>query len=164
MNIKLVANHLSYLRRQHSFTQESLAEELGVSRQAVSHWECGEAVPDIQILLRLSKLYGLSINQMLEPDAIAGKLESFEALHTLTEKEAAYIRASVTVEILVKAYMGTSPTNGKWMEEQMKDIDFPVERAKIGRVRISDVEDAQNEIVNLVNLFLQKEVSDKELG
>ena len=35
----------------------------------------------------------------------------------------------------------------------MKDIDFPAERDKIGRVRISDVENAQNEIVNLINLY-----------
>lgn len=43
----------------------------------------------------------------------------------------------------------------KWMEENMKDIDFPAERAKIGRVRVSDVEDAQNEIVNMINLSMK---------
>ena len=43
MNKKLVANYFAYLRKQHALTQEELAEELGVSRQAVSHWECGEA-------------------------------------------------------------------------------------------------------------------------
>lgn len=155
MNTKLVANYLQYLRKQHGYTQENLAEKLKVSRQAVSHWECGETIPDINVLLELSKLYEISINHILEPDRITGKLESFEALHTLTEKELAYMRESVTVETLVKAYMGTSPENGKWMEEHLKDIDFPTERAKIGRVRISDVEDAQNEIMNIVNLWMK---------
>ena len=153
MNKKLVANHFAYLRKQHALTQEELAEELGVSRQAVSHWECGEAIPDVEVLLNMSKLYGVSVNQILEPDTIVGKLECFEDLHNISEKEISYLRENVLNEIFVKAYMGTSPENAKWMEENMKDIDFPAERDKIGRVRISDVENAQNEIVNLVNLY-----------
>lgn len=155
MNTKLVANHLLYLRKKNNFTQEELAGKLNVSRQAVSHWECGESIPDINILLDLSKLYEISINEILEPEAITGKLDSFESLHILTKKEVAYIRTCVGNETLVKAYMGTSPDNAKWMEENMKDIDFPVERAKIGRVRITDVENAQNEIVNLINLSMK---------
>lgn len=53
------------------------------------------------------------------------------------------------------AYMGISPENAKWMEENMKDIDFLGEKAKIERVRISDVESAQNEIVNMINLMIK---------
>ena len=152
MNTKLVAKHLAYLRKNYGFTQEELSEKLKVSRQAVSHWECGESMPDINILLELSKLYDLSINQILEPDVISGKLESFEGLHILSGDEITFLREFVSVEILVKAYMGTSPDNAKWMEKNMKDIDFLAERAKIGRIRISDVENAQNEILNLINL------------
>ena len=156
MNTILVAKYLVYLRKKHGFTQEELSEKLQVSRQAVSHWECGACVPDVQTLLELSKLYDKTINEILEPEGITGKLESFEELQTLGKREAEVLRASVAVETLIKAYMGTSPENAEWMELQWKDIDFPAEIANICRVRISEVEDAQNEIVSLLNLYMNE--------
>ena len=155
MNIKLIAKHLSFLRKKHGLTQEELAEEIGVSRQAVSHWECGASMPDAAVLLELSKLYNMTINEILEPDVIAGKVESFEQLQGLSKEEAKVLYESVTVETLVKAYMATSPTNAKWMEENIKDIDFTLERGKIGRVRVQEVVEAQNEIVNMINLYVR---------
>jgi len=155
MNIKLIAKHLSFLRKKHGLTQEELAEEIGVSRQAVSHWECGASMPDVAVLLELSKLYNMTINEILEPDVIAGKVESFEQLQGLSKEEAKVLYESVTVETLVKAYMATSPTNAKWMEENIKDIDFTLERGKIGRVRVQEVVEAQNEIVNMINLYVR---------
>jgi len=154
MNIKLVAKHLSYLRKKHGLTQEELAEEISVSRQAVSHWECGAAMPDVAVLLDLSKLYEMTINEILEPDIISGKLESFEQLQRLSKGEAEVLYGLVSVETLVKGYMATSPENAKWMEENIKDIDFSGERVKIGRIRVQEVIEAQNEIVNMINFHL----------
>lgn len=54
------------LRRKAELSQSDLAEKLGVTSQAVSKWECGNAVPDIDILLELSHLYKVTINEMLE--------------------------------------------------------------------------------------------------
>lgn len=48
---------MSALRRKVGLSQADLAEKLGVTSQAVSKWECGNAVPDIDILLELSHLY-----------------------------------------------------------------------------------------------------------
>ena len=154
MNIKLVAKYLSYLQKKHGLTQKALAEELGVSRQAVSHWECGASMPDVAVLLDLSKLYEMTINEILEPDVIVGKLESFEQLQRLSKEEAEVLYELVSAETLVKGYMAASPANAKWMEENIKDIDFPMERVKIGRVRVQEVIEAQNEIVNMINFHL----------
>lgn len=52
--------------------------------------------------------------------------------------------------------MATAPENAKWLEENVKMVDFPEERAKIGRVSISDVEDAQREIVSILNLYMKE--------
>lgn len=57
---------MSALRRKVGLSQADLAEKLGVTSQAVSKWECGNAVPDIDILLELSHLYKVTINEMLE--------------------------------------------------------------------------------------------------
>lgn len=59
---KRIARH----RKQLGFSQTELAEQLGVTSQAVSKWECGAALPDIDLLLELSHMYGVSINELLE--------------------------------------------------------------------------------------------------
>ena len=61
-----LGKRLSALRRKTGLSQTDLAEKLGVTSQAVSKWECGNAVPDIGILLELSHLYKVTINEMLE--------------------------------------------------------------------------------------------------
>ena len=47
-------------------SQAGLGEKLGVSRQAVSRWEAGGAVPDTDKLIALSKLFGLTLNELLQ--------------------------------------------------------------------------------------------------
>lgn len=57
---------ISVLRRKAGLSQADVAEKLGVTSQAVSKWECGNAIPDIDLLLELSHLYHVSINDLLE--------------------------------------------------------------------------------------------------
>lgn len=57
---------IASLRRKAGLSQADLAEKLGVTSQAVSKWECANAVPDIDLLLELSHLYDVTINEMLE--------------------------------------------------------------------------------------------------
>ncbi len=59
------AKKLTALRKYHSLSQEALAEKAGVSRQAVSKWERGEASPDTDNLLTLSRIYSVSIDDLL---------------------------------------------------------------------------------------------------
>lgn len=65
MNIK-TAERLIQLRKEHGFSQEELAAKLGVSRQAVSKWERGEASPDTDNLIALAKLYQISLDELLD--------------------------------------------------------------------------------------------------
>ena len=60
------AELLISLRKRKGWTQNDLAQKLGVSSQAVSKWERGENLPDSMLLLDLSKLYGISIENLLE--------------------------------------------------------------------------------------------------
>lgn len=53
------------LRRASGMSQEELAEKLGVSRQAVSKWESGATQPELSKLIELSKLYSVSVDELL---------------------------------------------------------------------------------------------------
>nr|MDD6335426.1 helix-turn-helix transcriptional regulator [bacterium] len=57
-----LSGSLQKLRKQHHLSQEEVAERLGVSRQAVSKWESGLAVPEIE----LSRLYGVTLDTLLQ--------------------------------------------------------------------------------------------------
>ena len=48
------------LRKQQGMSQENLAGKLGVSRQAVSRWEVGSALPDASNIRQLSRLFGVT--------------------------------------------------------------------------------------------------------
>ena len=64
-----LGNNLQYLRKLHgNMTQEKLAERMGVSRQTISKWETGEAVPDVDKLLELSKLFSCTLDALLKED------------------------------------------------------------------------------------------------
>lgn len=67
MNIE-VANRLVQLRKKHGYSQEELAAKLGLSRQAVSKWERAEASPDTDNLILLSRVYGISLDDLLKTD------------------------------------------------------------------------------------------------
>lgn len=60
-----LSDRLQELRKTHHLSQEQLAEKLDVSRQAVSKWESAQANPDINNVMKLSRIYGISIDYIL---------------------------------------------------------------------------------------------------
>ena len=56
---------ISELRKEYGLSQDELAEKVYVTRQAVSRWETGETIPNIETLKLLSKLFDVSINTLL---------------------------------------------------------------------------------------------------
>lgn len=61
-----LTEHLIAARKRAALSQGEVAEALGVSRQAVSRWENGLALPSTDNLARLSRLYGISIDMLLD--------------------------------------------------------------------------------------------------
>lgn len=59
------ANRLYELRKQHGYSQDELADKLNVSRQAISKWERSESSPDTDNLIALARLYGVSLDELL---------------------------------------------------------------------------------------------------
>ena len=62
----MTANRLQQLRKENGYSQEVLAEKLGISRQSVSKWERAESSPEIDNLMALSKIYVLTIDELLD--------------------------------------------------------------------------------------------------
>ena len=57
-------NNLIQMRKLRRMTQEDLAEQVGVTRQAVAKWESGATVPDLEKCRRLAELFGVSLHDL----------------------------------------------------------------------------------------------------
>ena len=56
----ILADKIMQLRKKASWSQEELAEQLGVTRQSVSKWEGAQSLPDLEKILQMSRLFGVS--------------------------------------------------------------------------------------------------------
>ncbi len=152
MNVNLIAGYLQFLRKSHNYTQEDLAKKLNISRQAVSKWETGTTIPDLEVLLKISKLYNVTINDILEPNIQPQRVTDFEQISALPEKDLREAFKQFDADSLVTACMGASPETNSLCERLFPDIDFKSIRDRIGRVRIETVEEVQSQMVSMINL------------
>lgn len=152
MNTNLIAGYLQFLRKIHHYTQEDLAQRLDISRQAVSKWEQGTTIPDIGLLLKISKLYDISINDILEPKIQPQRITDFEQISTIPEKDLETLLKQVDTNCFAIALMGASPETNSLCAAIFPEIDFKTIQSRIGRVRIEQVEEIQNQIISMINL------------
>ncbi len=59
------SEQLKTLRQQHHLTQQALADDLHVSRQAISNWENDKNMPDIEVLIDLAQLFDISLDELI---------------------------------------------------------------------------------------------------
>lgn len=105
MNKQRFSENLRRLRLAKGYTQEQLAEKMGVSAQSVSRWECGTTLPDVLQLPDLARLYGSTVEELFREEVtsypnyaqrllavyeITGKTEDF----LLAEQEFTHLVAS----------------------------------------------------------------------
>lgn len=103
-----LGTNLQYLRKLHgSMTQEKLAERLNVTRQTVSRWETGEAYPELDTLLELSRLFSVTVDALLKED-LAPQADYFSPVTVVTFPAftlARYVIISPQPENDVQAYL-----------------------------------------------------------
>ena len=105
-----LSERVTALRKQAGWSQEELAQRLDVSRQAVSKWESGQAMPDLDRVVRMSEMFGVSTDSLLkdtpEPDrsvheaARAVTMEEAEAFLSIKETMADRIAWAVFACVL----------------------------------------------------------------
>lgn len=62
----MIHMNLKRLRLQHHYTQEEVAERLGVTRQVVAKWERGDSTPDIHFCMKLAQLYDVTLDNLVK--------------------------------------------------------------------------------------------------
>lgn len=79
-----LGNNLKEARKKSGLSQETVAEKLGVSRQTISKWETNETLPDIYQSKKLSKLYNLTLDELIDFDT---DLQEIEEIIKNTDEE-----------------------------------------------------------------------------
>lgn len=73
MDLKKTGEFLAQLRHEQGLTQEQLGEKIGVTNKTISRWENGNYLPPAEMLMQLSKLYNVSINELLSGERLEEK-------------------------------------------------------------------------------------------
>ncbi|MBR4446174.1 MAG: helix-turn-helix domain-containing protein [Solobacterium sp.] len=68
----MLKDNLVMLRNIHGFSQEAIAEKIGISRQAYAKWESGATVPDIEKCSLLAEVYGTTIDSLVRTEPVEG--------------------------------------------------------------------------------------------
>lgn len=161
-----LGNRIAQKRRAVGLTQESMAEKLGVSAQAVSKWENDQSCPDISLLPAIAKLFGISIDELLTGETAAVALvpkEERKPLEQLTMRvkifsaEGDKIRCNLPM-MLVKLSMEIGASilphmgNTEGME-MLKGIDMNkvVQMVEMGMIgKLVEIESANGDTVEVV--------------
>lgn len=107
----ILADKLIQLRKKSGMSQEELAEKMNVSRQAVSKWEGAQSIPDLDKILQLSELYGVTTDYLLkdsvENEEFTGK-DADENIRKVTLEEAnefLALRKTASVRIAIATFL-----------------------------------------------------------
>ena len=68
---------LKAYRKKNGYTQDEIAEKLGVSRQAVAKWERGESVPDIESVVSLAGIFGVTVDVLVKSTEAVGNGQQY---------------------------------------------------------------------------------------
>ena len=93
-----LGDKIAELRRQRGWSQENLAERLGVTRQSVSKWESGASVPDLDKIIGLSELFGVTTDYLIKCEGAAEAAPS-EA-EPADDQHSRYVTASMAREFI----------------------------------------------------------------
>ena len=73
----ILADKIIEERKKNGWSQEELASKLGVSRQAVSKWESSGSIPDLQRILQMSELFGVTTDYLLKDEIEEERLNEY---------------------------------------------------------------------------------------
>ncbi len=138
MNISDIGRNIAFLRKNAGFTQEELAEKLGVTAQAVSKWENGHNLPDIENLMLTAELLNLPYSALFSGKTGTGMSKTYDIRDRLFHEDNMFtrMRAFALSEKLTGTYKalqymrehhaGQFRKQGKFTTEQIQYINHPL--------------------------------------
>lgn len=75
---EIVSQNLLKLRKHNKLTQLELAQKLNYSDKAVSRWEKGEVLPDVETLSKISQIYGINLSDIFQPNLVVEEVSSVQ--------------------------------------------------------------------------------------
>ena len=94
----LLSEKIMSLRKRNGWSQEELAQQLGVSRQSVSKWESMASIPDIQKIMAMSELFGVSTDYLLKDELEELPTTAIKASSGITDATASAAKSVPTSE------------------------------------------------------------------
>lgn len=79
MNLEKMGAFILEKRKQKGLTQKELADMLHLSNRTISKWECGKGIPDSAIMMELCSILGISVNELLSGEELAGEVYKAKA-------------------------------------------------------------------------------------
>lgn len=126
------------LRKKYGLSQSKFAKGIGVSRQAVYKWECGQSYPEVAKLLEIKLQYNISIDDLLDdtydipmPEKKKRKRISKKEVARIEEEVAAQIREEEAIEPAVEAAPAVEPVVEPTVEEPVAEAAPEVEAAPV---------------------------------
>ena len=165
--METLGQRIGTLRRQKGLKQDTIAEMMNVSPQAVSKWENDQTCPDITLLPQLAKLLGVSIDELLtgetnKPETRLAPIEERKSIDDMMLKlvvnshEGDKVRMNIPVSLIEAALeLGTAPANGSFIvggTDIGKNVDFAkvMELIRKGLVgNLLEVETADGDTVRI---------------
>lgn len=86
INLVKIGQKIAEMRKKHHMTQNDLAETLFVTHQAISKWENGKSIPNLEILYELTKLFNITIDYLLDDNELDE--DTYEIMFQSTTREA----------------------------------------------------------------------------
>lgn len=100
-----LGNNIYNLRSKADLSQEELAAKLGVSRQSVSKWETDASVPDVDKLIQLSKIFGVTLDELVKGEGDQQQADIIRQDATQIENGSAVINSSFKSRKIVGAML-----------------------------------------------------------
>ena len=99
-----ISKNLKRLRLSKHFTQEQAAEQLGVSTQSVSRWECGSTLPDVLMLPQIAALYCVTVDELYQDTSVAydNYAQRLASIYEASREPNDFIRADAEFRKLIK--------------------------------------------------------------
>ena len=160
-----IGKRIARLRKEKGMSQENLAEKIGVSAQAVSKWENDQSCPDISLLPRLTKLLGVTADELLTgesnkvtllPENQRKPLEELTLRIKVLSAQGDKIRVNLPmplVKVALEMGVDISPNISGDSANVLKSIDLAkiMEMAETGLIgKLVEVESADGHIVEVV--------------